>query len=220
MFELSYCTACKGRLGHLKLCLPPSLADHEDFPVEFVIADYDCPDKCGDWVEQTFPGHPQIRVIRTGLQSYFRMAHSKNVAHRRALGRFVCNLDADNAASLEFTKAWLDQLQKEPDIILQDKGSIGGGNGRVALSRANFEKLNGYDERYEAWGQDDDDLVARAVMMGLSFREPLVFPLYLEHSIALRERFMRRDIKSGYEYNQKLVRDRWRANEGIEWGKL
>lgn len=182
MIEMSYCTACKGRLEHLSACLPLSLAENKDAPVEFIITDYDCPDKCGDWVEQTFPGHPQIRLIRAAPQSYFRMSHARNVTYRHARGRFVCNLDADNAVSAEFTRVWLGQLHQEPNGILQDKGAFGGGTGRIALSLENFNRLGGYDERFEFWGLEDDDLVERAIRMGLVFLKPLVSPLYLDHS--------------------------------------
>lgn len=48
---LTFVTTCRGRLAHLRRSLPTFVAQPD---AEVVVVDYDCPERSGEWVEQTF----------------------------------------------------------------------------------------------------------------------------------------------------------------------
>jgi hypothetical protein len=55
--------------------------------------------------------------------------------------------------------------------------------GVAAINREDFEKVNGYDEAYHGWGNEDDDLGRRLYRAGVSGRNPFFheYPLHLWH---------------------------------------
>jgi len=86
--KLSFVTACKGRLEHLKQTLPKRI--HPD--CENIVVDWSCPDNCGDWVEENYP---DVKVIRVPKQATFNHSKSRNVGFSHATGEFICQADAD-----------------------------------------------------------------------------------------------------------------------------
>ncbi|HDP98292.1 MAG TPA: glycosyltransferase [bacterium] len=55
--------------------------------------------------------------------------------------------------------------------------------GAVGINRADFEKINGYDENYIGWGNEDDDLGRRLYRIGVRGRNisDSEFPIHLHH---------------------------------------
>lgn len=55
--------------------------------------------------------------------------------------------------------------------------------GAVAINRDDFVAINGYDENYQGWGNEDDDLGRRLYAIGVSGKNPFYseFPLHLFH---------------------------------------
>ncbi len=55
--------------------------------------------------------------------------------------------------------------------------------GSAAVFKADFLKVNGYDEKFEGWGNEDDDLGRRLYQAGISGKFPFYdeFPLHLYH---------------------------------------
>lgn len=55
--------------------------------------------------------------------------------------------------------------------------------GVSAINRADYEAVNGYDENYQGWGNEDDDLGRRLYAAGIQGRNPFYteFPLHLFH---------------------------------------
>jgi cellulose synthase/poly-beta-1,6-N-acetylglucosamine synthase-like glycosyltransferase len=74
------------------------------------------------------------------------MAHAKNIAHRLAAGRIVCNVDADNFVSGDFTRYLVSLFAKFPRIVAHGV-NIQSYWGRIALLNRWFQKLGGYDEK-------------------------------------------------------------------------
>ena len=183
---ISYCTTCKGRLHHLRETLPKNLEAEKDNPdIEFVILDYTSEDGLGDWIKQNYSkeiASGRIRYARYDDGVHFKMAHAKNMAHRLATGDVLCNLDADNIISKDFSKYLNKLFQDNPHTILtrirlslgdycktafiKRKGVLGLG-GRIAVSRDDFIELGGYDESISGWGPDDFNFGKRAVAVGL-----------------------------------------------------
>ena len=182
--KLSLCTTCMGRAHHLRQTLPKNLADTVDWArpeaVEFVVLDYSSPDDLAEWITTDPQLKPYLeagilKFARCPGQRYFRHSHAKNMAHALASGDYVCNLDADNFVGVGFTQYLRAVFTRRPNAIVASnrldarlRGGVHKGcMGRVALSKANFELLGGYDEsdRFRGWSGEDSDLLIRAVRM-------------------------------------------------------
>lgn len=187
--KVSFCITCKGRLHHLRQTLSRNIEDNLDHDeTEFVLLDYTSPDGLGDWVKAE-----HLANLKTGKVVYYRtneferfsMPHAKNVAHRLATGSIVCNLDCDNFTGKGFAAYLCEKLARSTNVFLHGGNLknisgkiplwtvfrlrfIRGVGGRIALRKADFEKLRGYDERMNlGWGYEDDDFIRRAQLAGL-----------------------------------------------------
>ena len=153
--DLCFVTTCMGRLAALRQTLGAML----DQPGSLcVVVDYSCPEGSGDWVEAN---HPSARVVRVPGQSAvqrLRGPEHRCAARRRPLDLpssipTSCSIRVSAAAvvpALEpggFYRAWSD-----------DRGL----GGTFVCSRADFERVGGYDEIYPCWGEEDNDLLRRA----------------------------------------------------------
>jgi hypothetical protein len=184
--KISLCTTCMGRAHHLKQTLPRNLADSVDWArpdaVEFVVLDYSSPDDLATWITTDPALKPYLeagilRFARSEGHVRFRHSHAKNMAHALATGDYVCNVDADNFLGFGFTRYLRAIFRRRPNAIvatnrLDSRLNLGvhkGSMGRIALSKANFDLLGGYDEspRFRGWSGEDSDLLIRAVRMFL-----------------------------------------------------
>lgn len=182
--KISLCTTCMGRAHHLKQTLARNLADSVDWAqpeaVEFVILDYSSPDDLAEWITTDAGLRPYfdagiLKFARSDGHTKFRHSHAKNMAHALATGDFVCNVDADNFVGFGFTRYLRATFRRRPNVIvatnrLDARLNLGvhkGSMGRIALSKANFDLLGGYDEspRFRGWSGEDSDLLIRAVRM-------------------------------------------------------
>lgn len=184
--KISMCTTCMGRAHHLKQTLPRNLADSVDWShpdaVEFVVLDYSSPDDLAEWIT-TDPGLKPyldasiLKFARSLGHTKFRHSHAKNMAHALATGDYVCNVDADNFLGAGFVAYLRAVFRRRPNAIvatnrLDSRLNLGvhkGSMGRIALSKANFDLLGGYDEsaRFRGWSGEDSDLLIRAIRMFL-----------------------------------------------------
>src|SRR5678815_2665481 len=81
--ELWVTVPCKGRLSFLQRTAPGWL-DQPD--VRYCLVDFDCPDRCGDWLERTFAAEVaagRAVVERIGARPYFHKAAAHNAGARR-----------------------------------------------------------------------------------------------------------------------------------------
>lgn len=182
--KLSLITTCMGRVHHLQQTLPRNLADAVDWSdpgaVEVVVLDYSSPDGLAAWMHQEPLLQPYreagiLRFARSPGQTHFRHSHAKNMAHRLATGDVLVNVDADNFIGAGFTDHLRQVFTQRPNAVvapdrLDARLNIGrhrGCMGRIALSRASFDRLGGYDEspRFRGWSGEDTDLLIRAVRM-------------------------------------------------------
>jgi hypothetical protein len=104
----------------------------------------------------------------------FRMAHAKNMAHRLGImegGEILVNLDADNYTGPGFADYVAAQFQKENIFLwacmVKGTGMPRGISGRIAVRKADFILVGGYDEKYDTHSPDDKDFNARLRRLGL-----------------------------------------------------
>ena len=163
---------------------------------------------------------PGIEVFRLPRTPRHRMAHAKNVAHRMATGDFLVNLDADNILTPEYLE-WLQGVVNAgvPCIIFTH--AWGGGGGRIGLPREAFLSLGGYDERFDDWGYDDNDLLERGRRVGLkAVKTPDALVRFLRHEDALRGVNQRASRSRAKKLSDAAIRRRqFVANSGRVWGE-
>ena len=227
-YKVSFCITCKGRLEHLKQTLPLNLKNNEDYPnTEFVILNYDSPDGLEEWVKENFQAEiasGKIRYARYTPAEHFRMSHAKNMAHRLATGDILCNLDADNVTGKNYA-GWLNEtFSRHPDSYIspmnhamqrllkpiRGEPSSPGLNGRIAIMKRNFYKINGYDEiRFDGYARQDTNMAMQAAH--LHCLKHVLIPeemqgSVIEHSDKKRIELMGEEHKADFLNNKALGR--------------
>lgn len=158
-----------GRLHHLSQTIPASIANTASYPDrEFVILNYNSKDGMHEWVRdnlQPYIDQGIVKYYRTEKPEYFVATHAKNIAHRKATGDILCNLDADNYVLPGFPEYLAETLVQQPCVIQGtpvDKNEVAGSCGKIAVLRQHFYSVNGYDEDQNiGWGWDDTNFQFR-----------------------------------------------------------
>ncbi len=150
-----------------------------------VVVDYSCPDHCGDWVQEN---HPSARVVRVPDQTLFNLAAARNAGARHADAPWICFVDADVMLDPGFTAELSSAVAPGGYYrVVSDDGGVGG---TFACSRADLERVGGYDEVYRGWGEEDNDLYDALQFIGLVQRSlPAARLRHLSHGDDERTRF-------------------------------
>ncbi|HEX4196553.1 MAG TPA: glycosyltransferase family 2 protein [Caulobacteraceae bacterium] len=156
--EVSAVVVCKGRLAHLKETLPHLMA----LPLhEVVVVDYDCPDRCGDWVAAQFPA---AKVRRIENQPILNISAARNRGAETATGAWLLFIDADVRVSPDLYAG--PYSRPEPDVFLVADPLPYDLVGTIFLRRGDFDELGGYDEVLQGWGAEDRELIDRLEALG------------------------------------------------------
>jgi len=89
--------------------------------------------------------------------------------------------------------------------------------GACAMNRKDFEAINGYDEKYQGWGNEDDDLGRRLYKFGCEGFNPckVDFPIHLFH-----EPFKIGQTKVNLDYHKdqykKIKKGKFRCEYGLD----
>jgi predicted glycosyltransferase involved in capsule biosynthesis len=229
---VSFCIACMNRLHHLCQTLPMNIKDNlRQENIEFVLVDYSSTDGLKNWIERTME-HLLEKKLLTYLfvkgQKYFHHSRAKNIAHRLARGRIVCNLDADNFTGSEFAEYLGNIFGNRGHLIMTAPRNPNGTFGRIAMLREDFMAIGGYDERMKyGWGYEDTDLIIRALKLG--FREHTIpktsrFLESIQHKQSERAKYNRlQNIQVSQQIHKRLSEHSIRrgiyiANRGARWG--
>ena len=160
--KLSIITTCKGRLDHLKQCLPSWLI--QTFAdVEIVMVDYNCPEQSGNYCEGLGEG---IVVVRPeGIGKYFNLSHARNIGALSASGDVMFFIDADTTLDNDF-------IQHHIDNVLVDGRFLSGwfygdATGSCIVWARDFKTVRGFNENVEGWGFDDIDFYKRLEAKGI-----------------------------------------------------
>src|SRR5574343_1053889 len=162
MNEIAFVTTCKGRLHHIKQCLPLIVAQS---PAEIIVVDYGCPDKTGDWIELNLPG---VKVVRVEDDPGFCLPRARNIGAQNSISPWICFIDADIITS----SGWVDWMKTSLDPKFFYRAALKNGfrdpetYGTVICPRKKFIEIDGYDEAFRGWGGEDDDLYIRLSVHG------------------------------------------------------
>ena len=235
-YKISFCITCMDRLSHLKKTLRKNIKNNEDYPnMEFVLLDYNSSDDLEEWVFSNFTDELKSGLLvyyKTNESKYFQMSRAKIIAHQMSTGDIVCNLDADNYTGKDFAFFINLTCNESLDIIgtqSYNKGflssHISDCGGRIFLSKKNFLKLGGYNEKFIGWGSEDREFIARAKKLGLKeINIPRYFLGAIRHSDWLRVKNMSSPIKQSSANNNYLLQKSSKSqnfevkNKGIKEG--
>ena len=150
---LTFVTTCKGRLEFLRKTLPLLAAQPS---AACVVVDYDCPDRCGDWVAAHLP---QVTVVRIADPGPFNVSRARNAGVAAARTAAICLIDSDVRIASDFVPTVLAQFDARRYFVADPL--TGDTSGTVVCARAAFEFAEGYDEACFGWGGEDFDLYDR-----------------------------------------------------------
>lgn len=216
-----------GRLHHLSVTLPKNIADNVYPNVEFVILNYNSPDKLDEWMKQytSLMNVGKILYLKENTVKYYSMTHSRNIAFKAATGDIVCNVDADNYTGDFATE--LNRIANEmgkKTLFSKGKRLL---HGRLGFFKDDFINiLGGYDEDIIGYGHDDRDIFDRAMALGFRIGrfEGNVYVNRLNHARAERVRHMLEKDRRAMEARnraismKKLENKAFVANVGKNWG--
>lgn len=183
MPDLCFVTTCMGRLAALRQSLGAMLDQAGGPPV--VVVDFSCPDGAGDWVAAN---HPAARLVRVPGRSRFNASAARNIGARHADAEWIAFVDSDVVLDPGFA-ATVGRLLA-PRGFYRCRSDDPGLGGTFLCTRADFERVGGYDEVYPCWGEEDNDLFDAFEFIGLERRDfPAGLVRHLPHDDAARTRF-------------------------------
>lgn len=145
-------TTCKGRLEHLQ----QTLASMVSQGIPCIVVDYGCPQGTGQWVAQN---HPSVRVVQADGVANFNIGRARNLGSRQVRTPWVCFLDSDKLLGPDFAQNTLPLLRNGAYFLAHSE--MPDLSGMVVCAMRDFAAIEGYDEVFEGWGCEDNDLYAR-----------------------------------------------------------
>ncbi len=173
--KISLCITCMNRLYQLRETLQQNILDNIDYPnIEICLVNYNSKDGLDAFIRENFSSYIEkgiLRYVYTDEPETFHCSVAKNLSHYCASGDIVCNVDADNFTGKDFAfyLNYLFNKHKEENIFHFKKHPFWGTAGRIALTKASFLDIGGYDEDFYPTGHQDFNLIERARKNGLKY---------------------------------------------------
>lgn len=223
------------RLHHLRETYPVNLERSKTYKdVEFVLLDYGSTDSIEGWVASDLKEHldsGMLKFYRTEDPKYWVAAHAKNIAHKRATGDILCNLDCDVFLPEGFCEYIAECFSRNRNTVMAFKSEDGQGHngcaGLVTATREDFYSVNGYDESINlGWGYDDMNYQFRTRMQnGLELFTPPPIISCIPHSNEVRTANCQlKDINETMAISRHICEEAaiskdYVANQGVPWGE-
>jgi hypothetical protein len=235
--SISFYVTCKNRNFHNRYTLPYNLKRCEDVlqplgvAYEFVLMNYNSQDNLHEFVMTYHAKDIASRHLvyaHSKEPPYFYAAHAKNCAARLCQYDILVNIDCDNFLSVFYLYALLSWKPGTMLYVPYFNGEVFEGvRGRIAMEKSLFYQMQGYEEHLtKAYGYEDDDLVYRALAMGVPGREihPLVIGKVIGHHDELRYCFMEKpeiNWQLGKQVSDSNIElKQYVANQNRPWGAL
>jgi glycosyltransferase involved in cell wall biosynthesis len=112
-----------------------------------------------------------VKVVRVPKRPLFNHAEARNTGAAHATAKWLLFADADVVRNPAST--WSGPLSEGPaDVYLANRGAEDFNkdlSGTVFVTRAFYEKVNGYDQLFRGWGGEDDEFYWRLRRAGATF---------------------------------------------------
>ncbi len=181
--SLCFVIPCMGRLSHLRQSLASAVAQPG---CSCVVVDYSCPERCGEWVEANYP---QVRVVRVEGKTLFNQCIARNAGGKTVEAEWICFRDADVVLAPSFAEQVVPLLRPGSFYLASslDDPSL---TGTCICARRDFERIGGYDEVYQGWGDADLDFYAALETVGIKVdRFPSALLQHVPHDDEARTQF-------------------------------
>jgi glycosyltransferase involved in cell wall biosynthesis len=183
-----------GRADHLEQTLPTWMLNPID---EIVVVDWSSP----EGIKKIIDTYQDGRIIHVSVpgQTVFDRSRAKNTGVRISTGHFLILCDADVKLGAQATSC----VKSRQSALYRKYGPRQGFYGTCLLTRNMFQQVNGYNERIEGWGYEDDDLFNR-----LASKYPIQFTFqalsHIEHTIERKTEFhLNKDSKKTRRINKR-----------------
>lgn len=183
--------AVMNRSQPLRYTIPTWLAQPE--VRQLILVDWASNDALIDELDHAdIPGwpDPRTKIVRVVGQKYWQMGKAINLGMRFVRCSVTFKVDADVA----IVRSDLPRFSKSENVFVsgqflnRDCFSRNSLFGTFMFNTADFLAINGYDERFKSYGNEDNDIYGRLEQLGrrnLTFDENLLF--HLPHSDAKRQ---------------------------------
>ena len=217
--KISICIPCMNRTHDLRITMPTLIAAAEASPpVEIAVLDYNSQDDLEEYIKEiTWEG---IAYTKYTGNSYFHMGHARNMAMLAGSGEYLIMLSTD----IMMSQHYIIHLRKELGKGLWTHHSDTY-VGVVCVPRQEFIDAGGYDERFEFYGKEDKDFLARLKRRGkphtqIPDRLSLIYTPWSEKLLNYRGNPSRKKVSrlSMAIYTENCEREVLVANEGKRWG--
>ena len=226
---ISYCIPCHNRTHDLRIVMPSLIrAANTSPPVEIMVLDYNSPDNLAEFMRHTvettdLTGGSMLSYKKYTEGKYFRVAHARNLSALASCGEFLILSCADHILDKGYFEA-VRELLKGGDCVWLEAHPRGGGI--IGCNRDEFISAGGYDERFDLYGKEDKDLIARLKRRGGKFKQT---PSYLATYIYTPKPVKYRNLRPGLSwaetekyskaiYEENIVNKTLVANKN-GWGK-
>lgn len=230
--KISFCTICMNRLHDLMVTLPVNIHHNRDYPnVEFVILNYNSQDKMDEWIRDYMVPYIEAGIlvyVHTTEPKFYATSHSRNVAFRVATGDIVNDVDADNFTGPGFAQTLnlLAEVRPKKAAFSAAKRMT---HGRIGFYKKEWLELGGYDEDLLGYGQEDNNLLFRAMATGCKLMWwgywKGRFTDRIQTSREDTVRYMDQKHRTFTEFvNMRITFDKLKhrqfvVNQGKQWGK-
>lgn len=187
---------CMGRFHHIRRTAPLIILDGR---LDYVLSDYECPDKTGRWIQNNYSTAYVVRseAHKIGSRAIFKKVAALNAGAQKAIdigAEYLCFLDADTLVNPGFHDWILDNADKDHFLItITDQKNVPKSaqtSGFICVHKDHFEKVGMFDDRMEGWGGEDMDLRIKLFMAGLKWKYiPLDLIDPITHGDSERTRF-------------------------------
>ena len=157
----SYCVPIRNRAADFNNALPTVLAAaRKSPPVEIVVLDYGSTDCLASYLA---PYYGEIKY-RFHDAPFFHMARARNLVMAMGRGQYLISSNADTLLDESYFEVVRELVERTRCDVARAGPRI---NGVLVVKRGEFFKAGGFDERFEFYGPEDKDLVARLTRRGL-----------------------------------------------------
>jgi len=225
---ISICMPCKNRTYDLKKTIPfliESIEKNSD--IELLVLDYTSEDDCEEYMHQftemKFSNGSFVTYAKNTSNSFFHMAHAKNVAILKSKGRYAVSSNAD----IYFDDKYFEIVKKYiADGYQFIKGYGHQYSGIVTFEREAFIASGGYDERFELYGPEDKELRDRLLRRGVRVAElssDLIKMFYTPDDIKVKNYSHKISKHAMHKlmvpyYKESIAEKIMIANKGKHWG--
>jgi len=192
-----------GRLRFVQISAPAAIAQ-----APYLLVDYSCPDKTGEWVHTHLPG---ALVERIDGKTIFNKPEALNCGIARACREgfsYLCFADADTVLQPDFG-AWIVPRLRADSFMIAAADDDRDLTGLLVVGTEACMGVHGFDPSYVGWGSEDVEMRARLrLVAGLDF---IVIPVGLVTSIAHDDRLrvanysIKNHLASNLRNRKKLI---------------